>query len=61
MQIVDRDGDKLVSLGGALLHEEDHQQVVLRQKKTGQKFAEALADYVRELREYLKEGEAIGA
>ena len=52
-------GDRMVVLGGAMLHEEDYHQVVLRQKKEGMKFAEALADYVKELREHLKTGEGI--
>jgi hypothetical protein len=61
MNVIHKDGSKLIVLGGALLHEEDHKQVMLRQKKTGQKFAEAMADYVKELREYLKTGERIRA
>jgi len=52
-------GERLVVLGGGALYEEDRQQVLLRQKQTGQKFPEALADYVRELRQYLKKGEEI--
>lgn len=59
MMTVDRGGDKLIVLGGAMLHAEDHEQVTIRAKRDGQKFAEALADYVKDLREYLKAGEGI--
>lgn len=55
----DESGERLVVLGGAAIYEEDHRQVVLRQKSKGLKFADALADYIRELREYLKAGEGI--
>ena len=48
METVIIDGQKLVVLGGALLHEDDHRQVLLRQKSKGMKFGEALADYVKE-------------
>jgi hypothetical protein len=59
MDIVERGGNRFVVIGGAMLHEEDHQQVTLMAKKENIKFSEALAEYVRYLREYLKVGEGI--
>ena len=59
MDAADAKDESLVTLGGAMLYEEDHKQVLLRQKRTGKKFAESVADYVRDLREYLKKGEGI--
>lgn len=50
MQIVVKDGQRFVVLPGALLHEEDHKQVTARSERTGEKFLDALAGYVRDLR-----------
>lgn len=47
---------RLVVLGGAMLHEEDYQQVLERSRRKNQKFAEALADFVRDMREHIKRG-----
>lgn len=52
MQIIERGVDRLVVLGGAMIHEEDWEFVVDRSRRTGKKFSEALADYVRDLREW---------
>lgn len=51
MQIVVKNGQRFVVLPGALLHEEDHRQVTARAERNKEQFLDALAGYVKDLRE----------
>jgi hypothetical protein len=55
--VVVKGGERFVVLPSAVLHEVDHQQVMLRAKKDGEKFSDALAGYIKDLREYMMKGE----